>query len=153
MRALRTYLSDVRGVAAVEGALLLPLFLGFVLGAVDTSNLLMERHRVAQGLELGANYLSKTRTPDSLTARARNIAVTGVPSGGASTVRGWSADDVTVTIRDVPLPGADPDTPGPAIARVAVFETAHTYQGFGFISALSRNTVVVRARHEERIDL
>jgi len=142
---------DTRGVAAVEGALLLPIFLGVVIGAVDTSNLLLERHKVEQGLELGANYLAKARTPVTHLQQARNISVTGELSGGTSSVRGWEPEDVEISTRDIRAPGA----PGTAerIAVIVILESDHAYEGFGIVSSLSRGTVRIRARHEERIDL
>lgn len=148
---LRRFISDSEGVAAVEAALLFPLFLIVVIGAVDASNLLLERQRVEQGLELGANYLAKTRVPDDHFAQARNLAATNqLSAGGTSDVRGWSPSDITITTRDI---AAGATAGSVSAGRTVILESAHVYRGFGLISAVSRNSVRVRARHEERVDL
>lgn len=146
-RLVATLPDDERGVAVIEAALMLPLLLGFAFAAVDTSNFLAQTHRVEQGLSAAGSYLSKAPAPETLTARAANIAATGSPSGsGGARVPGWNAGDVSITFRTASGDFRTGDT-----GRVVVLSTLHTYEGFGFLSALSGGRVRIRASHEERV--
>ena len=144
---IAAFRNDERGVAVIEGALMLPLLVGFAFAAVDTSNFLAQTHRVEQGLSAAGSYLSKAPSPESLTARAANIAATGSPSGaGGARVPGWSAGDIQITFRTESGDFRTGDT-----GRVVVLSTLHTYQGFGFLSSISGGQVRIRADHEERV--
>lgn len=155
---IRTFADDRDGAAAVEMALMLPFFITLVLGAVDASNLLLETHRVEQGLELGANYAAKSRDPDAVTAQARNVAVTGQASGGASRVSGWVASDVSISITSLCKNSSGATCTADRFrtgtdSRMVVMSSSHTYRGFGLINAIMRGKLTIRATHEERVTL
>lgn len=141
----RGLLHDDDGVAAVEFALMLPFFVIFVFGSLDAAYLWHQSHRVEQGLELAASYLSKAPDPDAVRAQARSLAVTGALSGGTARVKGWRTSDVRINVRT--LSG---DWRGGA--RVVSLTSEHDYKGFGFLNAVTRQSLKVRASHEERID-
>lgn len=139
------YCQNDEGVAAVEFALMLPFFVTFVFGSLDAAYLWHESHRVEQGLELAGSFLAKSSDPDAVRSQARNLAVTGELIGGAPRVKGWAASDVKISVRDIPG-----DWRGGA--RVVALTSEHDYRGFGFLRAVTRQSLKVRAAHEERID-
>jgi len=142
-RALRR---DEEGVAAVEFALMLPFFVVFLFGSLDTAYLLFQSHRVEQGLELSGSYLSKAQDPQSLSNGAKALAVTGQLSGGTPRIKGWTTSDVSITYRAVSGDFREGDN-----ARVVVISSAHSYKGFGFLNSIMGGDLKIRASHEERI--
>ena len=139
---------EEEGVAAVEVALMLPFFVLLVFGAIDASNLLIQTHRVEQGLALAGGYLSKSQDPGDRIDEAKELAVTGRISGGQPIVKGWSTADVSVSFRSV----AGTYRTGTS-GRVVRMATSHSYEGFGLLRGLSGARIRVEASHEERIDL
>jgi Flp pilus assembly protein TadG len=146
VRSFRTIKEDESGVAAVEFALMLPFFVVFLFGSLDAAYLLFQSHRVEQGLELSGSYLSKAPDPQSVSASARQLAVTGELTGGTPRVKGWSASDITVTYRAVSGEFREGDS-----ARVVVISSVHDYKGFGFLNSIMGGGLKIRATHEERI--
>lgn len=150
MRFLRlSYLRDTEGAVAVEGAVLFPLlaFIGY--GIVDLSMMLLQTHKMEQGLVAGASYLARAQAPALLTAQAKNIAVSGRPDGsGEPRVDGWTDAEITLTIRNIPNNG---QYRAEAVVQVAEFASAHPYQGLGLIKLASGGRITIRTDHEERL--
>ena len=143
------YLKDTSGVVAVEGAILFPLLAMIGYGIIDLSMMLLQAHKMEQGLVAGASYLARAQSPTLLTAQAKNIALSGRPDGsGEPRVNGWSDTEITLTIRNVANSGQYRDG---AIVQVAEFTSAHPYQGLGFIKLASGGRVTIRTDHEERM--
>lgn len=144
-----TYLKDTDGAVAVEGAILFPLLAMIGYGIIDLSMMLLQTHKMEQGLYAGASYLARAQSPILLTTQAKNIALSGRPDGsGAPRVDGWSDSEITLTIRNIPNNGQYRDG---AIVQVAAFTSAHPYQGLGFIKLASGGRVTIRTDHEERL--
>ena len=148
LRLSRGLSRDERGVAAVEAALVLPVLLLLTFGAVDVSWLMAQSHRVEQGLAAGGGYLAKSPDPVRDAGRARNLAATGSFSGGEPRVAGWGAEGVRVSFRS-----ESGDFRTGSRGRVAVLEATVPYRGFGILSSIRREPLVIRATHEERVDL
>lgn len=143
------YLKDTSGAVAVEGAILFPLLAMIGYGIIDLSMMLLQAHKMEQGLVAGASYLARAQSPTLLTAQAKNIALSGRPDGsGEPRVNGWSDTEITLTIRNVANSGQYRDG---AIVQVAEFTSAHPYQGLGFIKLASGGRVTIRTDHEERM--
>lgn len=143
------FLKNTDGAVAVEGAILFPVFALIGYGVIDLSMMLLQTHKMEQGLVAGASYLARAQTPNLLTTQAKNIAISGRPDGsGEPRVDGWSDNEITLTIRNVPNNGQYRDG---AIVQVAEFASAHPYQGLGFIRLASGGRVTIRTDHEERL--
>lgn len=143
------YLKNTDGAVAVEGAILFPVLALIGYGIIDLSMMLLQTHKMEQGLVAGAGYLARAQTPTLLKNQAKNIALSGRPDGsGEPRVDGWSGSEITLTIRNIPNNGAYRDG---AVVQVAEFASAHPYQGLGFIKLASGGRVTIRTDHEERL--
>lgn len=143
------FLRQTEGAVAVEGAILFPVLALIGYGIIDLSMMLLQTHKMEQGLVAGASYLARAQSPTLLTTQAKNIALSGRPDGsGAPRVKGWSNTEITLTIRNIPNAGQYRDG---AIVQVAEFTSAHPYQGLGFIRLASGGRVTIRTDHEERL--
>lgn len=142
------FLSCSRGSAAVETALVLPMFLTLGLAAADAGALFGETHQMKAGLATAARYLARAPDPAAATAEAKNLAVTGKRTGGDARVKGWAVSQVTVTIRTI----ADPNGnyAGGGDVRVVRAESVRPYTGLGMLALVGMTNVQVRASHEER---
>jgi hypothetical protein len=111
--------------------------------------MLLQAHKMEQGLVAGASYLARAQSPTLLTTQAKNIALSGRPDGsGDARVTGWSESEITLTIRNIPNTGQYRDG---AVVQVAEFASAHPYEGLGFIKLASGGRVTIRTDHEERL--
>jgi hypothetical protein len=111
--------------------------------------MLLQTHKMEQGLSAGASYLARAQTPTLLTTQAKNVAISGRPDGsGIARVDGWSDSQITLTIRNIANTGQYRDG---AVVQVAEFTSAHPYQGLGFIKLASGGRVTIRTDHEERL--
>ena len=137
-----------RGSIAVEAAIVVPILATLCFGAADGAWYFIQTHKMETGLTAGGTYLAQTRAETTDEARARNIAVTGMPSGGTPRVSGWSASDVTITYRSVSNNGLY-RTAGNV--RVARLETRLPYRGFGILSGARGGDLAVTASFETRI--
>ncbi len=143
------YLKDDQGSVAVEGAILFPILALIGYGIIDLSMMLLQTHKMEQGLVAGASYLARAQTPTLLTTQAKNVAISGRPDGsGIARVDGWSDSQITLTIRNIANTGQYRDG---AVVQVAEFTSAHPYQGLGFIKLASGGRVTIRTDHEERL--
>lgn len=143
------FFKDTNGAVAVEGAILFPLLAMIGYGIIDLSMMLLQTHKMEQGLVAGASYLARAQTPTLLTAQAKNIAISGRPDGsGEPRVDGWGDTEITLTIRNITNNGQYRDG---AVVQIAEFASAHPYQGLGFIKLASGGRVTIRTDHEERL--
>ncbi|MDF2639910.1 MAG: pilus assembly protein TadE [Novosphingobium lindaniclasticum] len=108
-RSLRT---DRSGAAAAEMALLLPLALVLIFGAMEGGWYMVCEHRVVKGVRDAARYASRLdfsnyTCPSTFSGNGtavKNLARTGKLTGGTPTVPGWT--DAQVTIAVTCSPGA-----------------------------------------------
>jgi hypothetical protein len=146
---LSSYRKADDGAVAVEGAILFPLLALIGFGIVDLSMMMLQTHKMEQGLVASASYLARAESPAQLTTEAKNIAMTGRPDGsGPERVAGWSANDITLTIRSVPNSG---QYRGGSTIKVAELSSEYNYSGFGFIRLVTGGTSKIRSDHEERL--
>ena len=146
---LRAFVLCRRGSAALETAFALPFVLTLGFGAADAGWMLAETHRMKAGLAAGAHLLARSRDYAAAEDEARNLAVTGDPSGaGAARVRGWRAADVDVSYRLVDNPARTYS--GGAQVRVVRLESDVVYSGFGLLRMAGIDAVTLRAAHEQR---
>jgi len=144
-----TYLKNTDGAVAIEGAILFPLLAMIGYGIIDLSMMLLQTHKMEEGLVAGASYLARAQSPTSRQTQAKNVALSGRPDGsGQPRVNGWMPTEITLTIRNVPNNGQYRDG---ATVQVAEFSSAHPYRGLGFIKLASGGRVTIRTDHEERL--
>ena len=146
MRLLRRFAACRIGSATVEAAAVVPVLLTLGLGAAEGGNLVIENHKTKAGLAAGARLLARARTPESLEAEARNVAVTGARTGGAPRIRGWSADQVQVSYRWVD--NAAGDYTGGEQIRIVRLTSSRPYGGLGLLRLTG--WAFVHGEHEER---
>jgi Flp pilus assembly protein TadG len=147
-RLIRRLIGDRRGVAATEAALLAPIFLAIGFGCADAGGLLLERHRIKVGLALGARMIARAPIPSAMESTAKNIAVTGRPSGGTARVQGWTSNHLVVSYRFVS--NGDGAYVGPSDIRIVRLETTKPYQGLGLLKFVGVPSATIHEWHEER---
>ncbi|WP_341712982.1 TadE/TadG family type IV pilus assembly protein [Erythrobacter sp.] len=109
MTWLRTLVRRQDGAAAAELALLLPLLVLMLFGALEVSYYFYNQHQVVKGVRDGARYASRqsftsincdtgSSIPSAVVTAIKEVTRTGRPSGGSSRVPGWVNADVTVAV-------------------------------------------------------
>jgi len=108
MRRL-SFLGDVRGNAAAEMALLLPLLVMLLIGMFEGGYFLWSEHKVVKGVRDGARYAARqnfaeytclSNTIDSTVVDdVKNLTRTGTTDGsGRDAVPGWTNSEITVSL-------------------------------------------------------
>jgi Flp pilus assembly protein TadG len=108
MMARATALALLRsrdGSAAVEMALISPVFFALMFGAYDLGNYFMSEHLVVQAVRDGARYASRrafseytcSTVSSDVTTKTQNLVRTGTFAGTTPRINGWT-DNSTVTI-------------------------------------------------------
>ena len=145
-RFLQAFIRCARGSAAVEAAVVVPVLLTIGLGAAEAGNLVNENHKMKVGLAAGARMLARAQAPESLEDQARNLAVTGVRTGGDPRISNWRTTQVQISYRFIDN-SSNAYTGGTQI-RVIRLESTKPYHGVGLLG-LARS-VQVHGVHEER---
>ncbi len=92
---------DRRGAAAIEFGLLVPLFMLFLLGAIEFGRALAQSNAVEKGVRAGVGLAVRSDNPitSAQTASVQNLVKYGNTAGsGSYLVDGWSAAGATVAI-------------------------------------------------------
>ncbi len=112
MTMLRTFtslLTDTRGAAAAEMALVTPLLIVMAYGPMELGNYFLSAHTVAKAVRDGARYAGRRSFADfacsgapaasaDVIDKTRNLVRTGqIASGGTARLRGWTAAS-TITV-------------------------------------------------------
>src|SRR5215469_11077659 len=95
---LSRFSRDQDGSALLEGAVIVPVLLIFVLGVYEFSWFFYQQHVVSTGLRDAARYLARISTTCAAptpgwtiaVANAERLATTGSLAGGAPRVKGWT---------------------------------------------------------------
>ena len=76
-RAQQSLWRDNEGSALIEGAILLPLLLTFVLGVFEFSWLIYQQHLISTGIHDGARYIARSANPRDVTIQgdAKKLAI------------------------------------------------------------------------------
>jgi len=154
MRLHSKFLQDESGIAAIEGAILLPLLTAIGFGVVDTSILMMQTHQLSTGLSSAGTYLSRTSSPQSLETRAKHMAISGTFDPNAPPfIRGMTLNDVSINYRDVSNQEANGmrDYRGGDIIRIVNLTGATPFQGIGILKTLTGGNLNVSGEYETRL--
>ncbi|WP_234030281.1 TadE/TadG family type IV pilus assembly protein [Erythrobacter mangrovi] len=106
---MRSFVGRQDGAAAAELALLLPLLVLMLFGALEVSYYFYNQHQVVKGVRDGARYASRqsftsincdsgSSIPTAVETAIKEVTRTGRPSGGTTRVPGWVNADVTVAV-------------------------------------------------------
>jgi Flp pilus assembly protein TadG len=154
--------SDRNGAAMLELALVLPVVMALGFGAIEFGNLIYRDHLLWNGVRDGARYYAglsydasnATQTTANETA-AKNIAVTGVTSGGTARVSGWTTGQVTIsyaTVANGPTScGTEKCFRGADTITMVTLSTNYPYSSLGFMGFLGLGSVNLTASHQERV--
>jgi Flp pilus assembly protein TadG len=155
-RAQQSLWRDSEGSALMEGALLLPVLLTFVLGVFEFSWLFDQQHLISTGIHDAARYLARSTNPNDATIQrdAKILATTGSIDGKLPRVRGWTMRDIKITFASTENPvdanGVTRFRGGPVIQSVTV-STTFTVPSLGFFAALGLKPPGFSVSHQERV--
>ena len=152
-RQIVNFKKDQRGTAILELAVVLPVLLTIGLGVMEFGNAVYSRHLIENGVRDGARYAAGLPYNTAATA-AKNIALTGVTSGGTYRVSWWNNTNmVTVTYANVTnLDGSGNKLyRGGATIQLVTVSTDVAYQPLGFLGYLGLGSITLHASHEERL--
>lgn len=149
----------------VEMTLVAPFLFILGLGIFEFGNVLYQHHLISTGIRDAARYLARYPGPDPTDfcagdpsageAVAKQIAVTGSPTGTDKRVSWWDTAEVSVTYTDIanPIVGGTGsrtyrDCPTVKIIQVS---TNVTYPGLGFLNVIGLGASInFSMNHEER---
>jgi Flp pilus assembly protein TadG len=134
----------------VESAIILPVFLTLVGGVYEFSFFLYQQQLATSGVRDAARYLALTADPNNLARQenARNLAVTGLISGGSGRVAGWNTSDVSIVVNAV-YDGVGGYGSASAI-RVVTVSTTFVDPSLGFLGLLGLKKPIINVSHQER---
>lgn len=110
MSTLRALVRREDGAAAAELALMIPLLVVMLFGAIEVSYYFYEQHQVVKGVRDGARYASRQsfeaincvsacKLPDDVATAIKRVTRTGSPlAGGTARIPGWEEDDIQVSV-------------------------------------------------------
>jgi Flp pilus assembly protein TadG len=158
----RNLWSNRDGSAMVEMAAMLPFLLLLGCGVFEFGAFFYQYQMVQAGIRDAARYLARVSDPTTSTtpcaaavltaheSAAKNIAVTGVTSGGTNRVSWFNTSDITISYPTV----ANPNNAlyrGPDPITIVQVNTNPSYSGVGFLSFLGLGSALtVNLRHQER---
>jgi len=147
---VRRFLSDTRGAAAAEMALILPLSMLLLFTGFEAGHYFYQQHQVIKALRDGARYAARQSFDDincrsgatidsTVASNIRALTRTGQISGGTSRISNWADGDITVTVT---CPTAtesqtgiyDSGEPAPQINVTTSFNYDSLFNGLGIIT-------------------
>ena len=156
---------DEDGSALVEATIVMPLLIGFFLGAFEFSWFLYNQQLVVSGLRDAARYMTRIELTDGnrnpcaqkdqngvlYTDDAANIATTAQSSaGGPARVSGWSRADVTIScVASAALEDGD-YADGSTSMTIIDVATRFADPSLGLFSSLGLKPPMLSFSHQER---
>jgi hypothetical protein len=150
------------GSALLEGAIIVPMLLVFVLGVYEFSWFFYQQHLISTGLRDAARYLARISNvcePANrgwliAAANAGKLATSGAAAGGPPRVKGWTEAMVRFDCRAIANAigpgGVSTYRGGPAI-YVVTASTRFADPSLGFFGLLGLQPPVISAAHSERV--
>lgn len=160
MSFFRAFMRCERGAAAGELALLLPLLVLMMFGAIEMGYYFYNQHQVVKGVRDGARYAARqsfvsincntgSTIPSGVVTAIQEVTRTGRPSGGTTRVVGWVNSQVTVavTCRAVTtgIYRTEPNAPVVTVAATVPFDSL--FNGLGVI----RNSYELHAKQQAAV--
>jgi Flp pilus assembly protein TadG len=159
LTALRSFLSNQRGAAAAEMALILPAALALLFTTFEGTWYIVCEHRVIKGVRDASRYAARLDltnygcpggTFTGPTASIQNLARTGRLSGGTSQVPGWVNSDVTVAVSCTTGMGGIYAATGGNAPKVNVYATVNYPSMMGALG-FGSGTVQIKAKSESPV--
>lgn len=145
------------GSALLEMTVIIPFITVLGLGVLEFANYFYNFQIVQNGVQDAARYAASLPYSSSNTTQndavIKNLAVTGVPTGGTSRVPGWTTSQVTVTwstVANTAVNGVTPYRYAGNVPTVTV-STAVPYSTLGFTGFMGLGSLTIKAKHEERV--
>jgi len=108
MNLLRRLVHDIRAAAAAEMALVIPLLLIIMFGALEVGNYFLNEHILVKSVRDGARFAARQdfsnysactgSVSDPLLSNTRNVVKRGLLAGGADRLANWAATSISVTM-------------------------------------------------------
>jgi Flp pilus assembly protein TadG len=153
---IRRFHGDEQGAAMVEMALVTPFVLLLSAGVFEFSNILNTRLLLEAGVEDAARYMARCNDSSwaNCVSYGKNLAVTGVITGGTARVNGWTPVQVTVSKASTTAVDGSGNqlylssTGNVDVVRVS---TSLPYSGTGLWGYLGFGGINITASHKERV--
>ncbi len=137
--------------------LVIPVITLLGLGVLEFANYFYDFQIVQSGVRDAARfaaslpYNSSNKTQNDTVIK--NLAVTGVTTGGISRVEGWSTSQVTVTWSTVANTAVNGVTPYRYAGNVPMVTVSASvpYSALGFLGFLGLSSLKIDAQHKERV--
>lgn len=147
-----------RGAALIELSIVVPLIAVLGLGVMEFANYFFNYQLVQNSVRDAARYAAslpydsanKTQNDTAI----KNLAVTGVTTGGTRRVDWWTADKVTVnwgTVSNPALGGGAQSYRYNGDVPVVTVSTSVAYPSLGFLGFLGLGSINLQASHKERV--
>jgi Flp pilus assembly protein TadG len=156
MRAIGSFCRDREGSVLVEATIVMPVLFMLSFGIFEFSWYFYNQHMAFTGVRDAARYLargsgSEAANPcDGATqiANAKNLATTGMTSGGTALVSGWTTAAVSVSCTAINNSSATYD--GPTTFYTVTVTTTFADPALGFFASLGLGTPNITITHSER---
>jgi Flp pilus assembly protein TadG len=147
-----------RGAALIELAIVIPFLTVLGLGVMEFANYFFNYQLLQNSVRDAARYAASLPYDSTNTtqndAAIKNIAVTGVTTGGTKKVSWWSTSDVSVTWGTVvnnALGGGLQSYRYAGNVPVVTVSTSVAYPSLGFLGFLGLEGIDLQASHKERV--
>lgn len=147
-----------RGAALVELSIVVPVIMVLGLGVMEFANYFFNYQLVQNGVRDAARFAaSLPYDPANKTVNdtaIKNIAVTGVTTGGTKRVNWWNTTDVTVTwgsVANPTLSGGGQSYRYSGDVPIVTVSTSVGYPSLGFLGFIGLNSITLQASHKERV--
>lgn len=147
-----------RGAALIELAIIIPFLTVLGLGVMEFANYFFNYQLVQNSIRDAARYAASLPYDSTNTtqndAAIKNLAITGVTTGGVKKVKWWSTSDVSVTwgsVTNSALGGGLQSYRYAGNVPVVTVSTSVAYPSLGFLGFLGLNGILLQASHKERV--
>lgn len=103
---MRYLFNDVKGAAAAEMALVVPLLLVLMMGPFELGNYFLNEHKLVKAVRDGARFAARQGFANypcggsiggTVVNDTRNVVMAGLVSGGSARIVNWAAPSITLT--------------------------------------------------------
>jgi Flp pilus assembly protein TadG len=158
-RSVASVWRDAEGSVLIEATVLTPFLVTLMFGLFEFSWYFHKQQLVESGVRDAARYLARVApddgtdpclltTPVDFKARAKNIAVTGLATGGTARVPGWTTGNVTISCATFNNSGGAYQ--GYSTLYIITATTNFADPALGYFGLLGLTTPNLSASHTER---
>jgi len=157
-RSLGSWWHDTEGSVVVEAAVVIPVLIPLIFGALEFAWYFQKRQLVESGVRDAARYLARSNAAASdanpcadgtAVTNAKHIAMYGVTSVGTPRIPGWT-DDTSITIECPSFANSGGSYLGAALIYRVTVSASFADPAVGFFSIINLTAPNLRASHTER---